>query len=78
MCKAFMDCETRSSCARSLQQVLQILRCCRLRVPRQSCEEAGPTVEEEYPLQKLALEPKMVADAIKEELMFMRKVQIYH
>ena len=55
--------------------------------------EAGPTVEEEYPVQKLAgesgqvsfdevtrlpLDPKLVADAIKEELIFPRKLQVYH
>ena len=55
--------------------------------------EAGPTVEEECLVQKLAIEPeqvsydgvtrlpldpKLVADAIKEELMFMRKLQVYH
>ena len=54
---------------------------------------AGPTVEEECLVQKLAsepgqvsyeevtgwpLDPKLVADAIKEELMFMRKLQVYH
>ena len=53
--------------------------------------EAGPTVEEEC-VQKLAhdpgqisydeatglpLDPKLVADAIKEELMFMHQVQVY-
>ena len=26
----------------------------------------------------LPLDPKLVADAIKEELMFMRKLQVYH
>ena len=55
--------------------------------------EAGPTVEEECPVQKLArepgqvsynevtglpLDPKLVADVIKEELMFMCKLQVYH
>ena len=55
--------------------------------------EAEPTVEEECPVQKLASElgnishdevtglpfdPKQVADAIKEELMFMRKLQVDH
>ena len=55
--------------------------------------EAGSTVEEECRVQKLAREPgqvsydevtglppdpKLVADAIKEELMFMRKLQVYH
>ena len=55
--------------------------------------EAGPTVEEECRVQKLAcepghvsydevtglpLDPKLVAEAIKEELMFMRKLQVYH
>ena len=55
--------------------------------------EAGPTVEEECPVQKLArepgqvsydqvtglpLDPKLVADAIKAELMFMRELQVYH
>ena len=55
--------------------------------------EAGPTVEEVCPMQKLArepghisydevtglpLDPKLVADAIKKELMFMRKLQVYH
>ena len=55
--------------------------------------EAGPTVEEECLVQKLAresgrlsydevtqlpLEPKMVADAIRDELTFMRKLQVYH
>ena len=52
-----------------------------------------PTVEEECPMQKLAsepgqvlldefnrlpLDPKMVADFIKEELRFMRKLQVKH
>ena len=52
--------------------------------------EAGPTVEEECPVQELArelgqvsydeitrlpLEPKLVADAIKKELMFMCKIR---
>ena len=73
-----------------------------LRGPRRTLEEvtgaiygtaAGPTVEEECPVHKLAgesghvayddiaglpLDPKLVADAIKEELMFMRKLRIYH
>ena len=55
--------------------------------------EAGPIVEEECLVQKFAREPaqvshddvtglpldsKLVADAIKEELMFMRKLQVYH
>ena len=55
--------------------------------------EAGPTVEEECLAQKLAdepgqvsydevtglpLDPKLVADAIKEEFMFMRKLRVYH
>ena len=55
--------------------------------------EAGPTEEEECLVQKLAhesgqtsydeatglpLDAKMVADAIKEELMFMRTLQVYH
>ena len=55
--------------------------------------EAGPIVEEECLVQKhahesgptsydeatgLPLDPKMLADAIKEELMFMRKLQVYH
>ena len=55
--------------------------------------EAGPTVEEECPVQKRAREPgqvscdevtvlpldtKLVADAIKEELMFMRGLRVYH
>ena len=55
--------------------------------------EAGSTVEEECPVHKLAgesgqvaydeitglpLDPKLVAEAIKEELMFMRKLQVYH
>ena len=55
--------------------------------------EAGPTVEEEFLVQKLAgesgqvscdevtglpLDTKLVADAIKEELMFTRKQQVYH
>ena len=54
--------------------------------------EAGPTVEEECPVQKhahesgetscdeatgLPLDPEMVADAVKDELMFMRKMQVY-
>ena len=55
--------------------------------------EAGPTLEEECLVQKLArelghrsydeviglpLDPKLVADAIYEELLFMRKLQVYH
>ena len=55
--------------------------------------EAGPTVEKECPVHKLAdesgqvaydgisglpLDPKLVAEAIKEELMFMRKLRVYH
>ena len=55
--------------------------------------EAGSTVEDECPVHKLAgepgqvaydeitglpLDPKLVAEAIKEELMFMRKLQVYH
>ena len=55
--------------------------------------EVGPTVEEECPVQKIArepgqisydevtglpLDPKLVADAIKEELTFMRNLQVYH
>ena len=55
--------------------------------------EAGPTVEEECPVQKIArepgqisydevtglpLDPKLVAGAIKEELMFVRKLRVYH
>ena len=55
--------------------------------------EAGPTVQEECPVQKnaresahvsydeatvLPLDSKMVADATKEELMFMRKLQVHH
>ena len=55
--------------------------------------EAGQTVEEECLVQKLAsepgqvsydevtglpLDPKQVADAIKDELMFMRELQVYH
>ena len=55
--------------------------------------EAGPTVEEASPIQKLASEPgqvsydevtglpfdpRLVADAIKAVLMFMRKVRVHH
>ena len=55
--------------------------------------ESGPTVEEECLAQKLAsepgqvscdevtglpLDPKRVADAIKEELMLMRNLRVYH
>ena len=55
--------------------------------------EAGPTVEEQCLVQQrapepgqdsydevtgLPLDPKLGADAIKEELMFMRKLQVYH
>ena len=55
--------------------------------------EAGPTVQEECPVQKnaresghvsydeatgLPLDSQMVADATKEELMFMRKLQVHH
>ena len=55
--------------------------------------EAGTTVEEECPVQKharelgqvsydevtgLPLDPKQAAEAIKEELMFMRGQQVYH
>ena len=47
-------------------------------------------MEEKWPVQKLAgesgqvshtglpLDPKLVADAIKEELMFMREIRVYH
>ena len=56
--------------------------------------EAGPPVEEECPVQKhgnvesgqtsndeaagLPFDTKMVADPVKEELMFMCKLQVYH
>ena len=56
-------------------------------------DEAGPTVEEECPAQRnayesgrayfdettgKALDPKMVADTVKAELMFMRRLQVHH
>ena len=49
--------------------------------------EAGPTVEEECPVctsllrhksTGFPLDPKMVADAVNEELTFMRRLQVYH
>ena len=55
--------------------------------------ESGPIVEEECPVQKharepgqvsydevigLPLDPKLVVDAIKEKMMVMRKLQVYH
>ena len=43
---------------------------------QQHAHESGPTSDDEAT--GLPLDPKMVADAIKEELMFMRKLQVYH